>query len=347
MKGIGPGRLRSLIAAFGSAVETLERSRGELCSVAGITEMGARAVARQEIDIGRRVIEQVEQPGGTVLIPGDPLFPEILELIPSPPPVLFAAGRVELLRSAMSVAVVGARSHTGYGATVCRRFAGALAARGVTIVSGMARGIDAIAHQAALDSGGRTVGVLGNGLDVIYPQANRKLYAQMRSEGCLLSEFPPGEPPSRGSFPRRNRLISGLSRATLIIEANRKSGAIITGDCALAQGRDVLAVPGHITSPTSDGCNRLIQQGATPVLDLADLLQHLGLETEERSDAALPDLTGPEVSLLNLLKERNEHADDLAHKLGWSIGQTLTVLTSLELQGVVERDAGKTFRLAG
>jgi DNA processing protein len=211
----------------------------------------------------------------------------------------------------------------------------------------MARGLDRVAHEAALDDGGGTVGVLGNGLGVVYPSANKALYDRVAQYGCLLTEFPPGERPNAGSFPRRNRLISGLSRVTLVIEAREKSGALITADCALAQGREVLAVPGPITSPVSVGCNRLIQQGAKPVLGVRDLIEEYGMSLGDAPAVRLPrDLTAREQHVLDVLGLGVEQVDEIALRCGAPTADALAVLTSLEIRGLVSQEAGKVFRPA-
>jgi DNA processing protein len=216
----------------------------------------------------------------------------------------------------------------------------------LVVVSGLARGLDRVAHEAALEVGGGTVGVLGNGLGVVYPAANRKLYDRMAAAGCLLTEFPPGERPSAGSFPRRNRLISGLSRVTLVVEARGRSGALITADCALAQGKEVLAVPGPITSPLSIGCNRLIQHGAKPALGLRDVLEEYGQTFDAAPASTLPsDLTDAERGMLDVLGLGLEHVDEVAHRFGRPASETLAVLTSLEIRGLVSQEPGKIFRV--
>jgi DNA processing protein len=207
----------------------------------------------------------------------------------------------------------------------------------------MARGLDAVAHHATLDAGGGTVGVLGNGLGVVYPAANRALYDRVREFGCLITEFPPGERPSAGSFPRRNRLISGLARATLVIEAREKSGALITVDCALAQGREVLAVPGAITSPTSVGCNRLIQQGAKPALAVDDVLEEYGIVAAPVGDSQA-ELGERDRMVLAALDRGLQSPDEVAVALEWSVAEALSALTDLELRGIVACEPGGTFR---
>jgi DNA processing protein len=210
----------------------------------------------------------------------------------------------------------------------------------------MARGLDAIAHTAALDAGGATVGVLGNGLGVVYPLANRTLYDRVAAEGCLLTEHAPGEPPHVGSFPRRNRLISGLGLVTLVTEARDRSGTLITVESALQQGREVLAVPGPITSPTSAGCNRLIQSGAKPALGLRDVLEECGRAGPDTPAVTLPtNLSVEERDVLDALTLGLEHVDDLANHLGATAATTLSVLTSLEIRGLVTQQPGKLFRL--
>ncbi|MGH7529852.1 MAG: DNA-processing protein DprA, partial [Gemmatimonadales bacterium] len=230
--------------------------------------------------------------------------------------------------------------------------------RGAVVVSGMARGIDAIAHAAALDAGGRSVGVLGNGFGVIYPAANRALYDRMRERGCLVSEHPPGERPHAGAFPRRNRLIPGLVRAVVVIEAAVQSGAINTADEALAYGRNLLAVPGPITSPTSVGCNRLIQQGAKPALCAADILEEIGLPSGrgDMKDTAMalgtpaprvppPDLTGLQLALWTRLTTEPQHVDALVAAARTPPAAVLGALTDLELRGLVRQGPGMVFGL--
>jgi DNA processing protein len=250
---------------------------------------------------------------------------------------------------------VGSRNHTAYGAEAVRLLAGAVARR-VVVVSGMARGIDALAHTAALDAGGASVGVLGNGFGVIYPAANSALYERMVKHGCLVTEHPPGERPHAGSFSRRNRLISGLARAVVVIEAAVQSGAIVTADKGLEQNRSVLAVPGPITSPTSVGCNKLIQQGAHPALCAADILQELGLPTGLADTAVAlatpaprvppPDLSGLQLTLWSTLTAEPQHVDALVASARTGAADVLGALTELELRGLVRQTPGMVFGLA-
>jgi DNA processing protein len=341
--GIGYHRFEQLMARFGSAENVLGASIRELAEVPGVGPVLARSIAGADVDGARRVIGKVEDLGGAVLVPEDERYPPLLAEIPDPPLILFALGRVELLRQP-AVAIVGSRSHTRYGAEVCRHFAAGLVRHGLVVVSGMARGLDAVAHAAALDAKGGTIGVLANGFGVVYPASNRALYDRVAQHGCLITEQEPGERPFEGSFPKRNRLISGLARVTLVVEAHSKSGALITAGRALQQGRDLLAVPGPITSEASAGCNRLIQQGAKPALGLRDVLEEYGIALRGVPSVHLPgDLTEWERRVLALLNDGSAHADDLAARLGWGAAETLATLTSLEIRGLVSQE-GKIFR---
>ncbi len=300
---------------------------------------------------GERIAAAADAAGGALLVLDDAAFPPALREIPEPPPLLFARGCLDLL-TRPAVAIVGSRDHTAYGAEACRAIASHAAAAGIAVVSGMARGLDATAHTAALDAGGATIGVLGNGLGVVYPAANRKLYERVATDGLLLTEFPPGEKPSAGSFPRRNRLISGLARLTVVVEAALGSGAIITADSALDQGKDVAAVPGPITSPTSVACNRLIRDGATPILEPADLESFY---PEVRGWPAPPEaaprlrvlpatLSPAERALADALGQVPTHIDALTERFERPVGLLLAQLGMLEIAGVVEQRPRGMFR---
>jgi DNA processing protein len=343
--GIGRARLDALLRAFGSARRALQASQRDLEAVPGISVAAATAVGAASFDTARRVVASNSRLGAVVLTPGDPRFPAMLSEIPAAPTLLFALGDLSLLKHP-AVAIVGSRTHTRYGAEACRLFAAGAARAGLVVVSGMARGLDAVAHTACLDAEGRTVGVLGNGLGVVYPSANRELYDRMAREGCLITEFPPGDKPSAGSFPRRNRLISGLARATLVVEAGKRSGALITVDSALEQGREVLAVPGPITSPASSGCNRLVQTGAKPALGLQDLLEEYGLSGDDLVSSVPAGLMPLERRVLDVLDLGVELVDEIAERLQCSAAETLAALTGLEIRGLVAQDPGKTFRRA-
>jgi len=353
--GIGAARLRTLVAAFGSAGAALHAAPGAIAALPGFSRAAAGAIRAVSPAGGHEILNQLDRIGAAVLVPDDPRFPPLLSEIPEPPALLYVWGDAAWLQRS-AVGIVGSRDHTSYGADAARLLAAGVARAGVVVTSGMARGIDAIAHGAALDAGGASVGVLGNGFGVIYPAANRALYERMITAGCLVSELPPGERPHAGAFPRRNRLISGLARVTVVVEAAPGSGALITSDCALDQGRTVLAVPGPITSPTSLGCNRLIQQGAKPALSAADILEELGLpgtadpgpaargETGLRSQPG--DLDDLQRSLWEALVAEPKHVDVLVATAGGETGAVLTALTELEIRGLVRQQPGMVFGLA-
>ena len=269
--GIGPARLERLKQACGTWTGALAAPVAFLGSIPGISGAAAQAIGAAKPARTERLIRRVATEGDVLLTPFDPDYPERLLPIADPPALLFARGRLELARRP-TVAIVGSRHPTSYGITVTREVARHAAIAGLTVVSGMARGLDAVAHWEAVRSGGTTIGVLGNGLGIVYPAANATLYDRVASEGLLLTEHPPGERPNAGSFQRRNRLIAGLARVTVVTEAAFDSGAMKTANYAVDQGSDVVAVPGPIVSKTSAGTNLLIRDGAGPYLEPEDLL---------------------------------------------------------------------------
>jgi DNA processing protein len=276
--GIGAARLRTLVAAFGSAGGALVAPHGAIAALPGFGPAAGAAVRSAGHRAGAAILTELDRLGATVLLPGDAGYPPLLREIAEPPAALYVWGNASLL-ARPAAAIVGSRNHTPYGAEATRLLAAGVA-RAAVVVSGMARGLDAVAHQAALDAGGDTIGVLGNGFGVIYPAANRPLYERGRPR-AVSHRAAAWRAAARQHLPRRNRIIAGLAGVTVVVEAAVGSGALITADCALDQGRSVLAVPGPITSPTSAGCNKLIQQGAKPALCVADVLEELGLSVAQ------------------------------------------------------------------
>lgn len=351
--GLGPSRLALLLDKFHTPLGVHSAPFAFLSTTPTIGKACATAIKETPLAAGQHLVESAEAIGARILVPEDDDFPAPLRTIPDPPPVLFALGDLSLL-GRVAVAVVGSRDHSRYGATVARAVAELAAGAGVVVVSGMARGLDAVAHAAALEAGGTTVGVLGNGLGIIYPAANRALYERVAAEGLLLSEFPPGERPTAGSFPRRNRLISGLARVTVVVEAAIGSGALITAGTALDQGREVMAVPGPITSPLSAGTNRLLRDGATPYLEPADLAQlYPEITLPEPAPAGsvgsvpLPaTLSQAERRLVELLGPEPAALDSIVSRAGRPVGELLAMLCGLEIQGIVVQEAGRRFRRA-
>ena len=350
--GMGAARLQTLLTACKTAIGAHSAPIAFLRSLPGFSGSVAGEIKATPLETGRKTMEAATKLGAQVLIPTDAEYPAALRHLQEPPPVLFTLGRLTLLLPP-AVAIVGSRDHSSYGAAVCRSIATVAAEAGIMVVSGMARGLDAVAHTAALDAGGSTIGVLGNGLGVVYPAANRALYDRVAREGLLITEFRPGERPNAGSFPRRNRLISGLSRVTVVVEAAGGSGALITAGTALDQGREVMAVPGNITSPVSVGTNRLIRDGAAPLLEPADLLEYFperaapaGLKPTTASPVTrLPEtLSLEERELAGLFGFDSIHPDVLAARSKKPVGEVLGLLSGLELAGVVEQSPGRLFR---
>ncbi len=272
----------------------------------------------------------------------DAAYPAALTTIVDPPPVLWSRGRPDVL-SAPSVAIVGSRAASPYGLAVAEQLAADLAASGVVIVSGLARGVDSAAHRGALSAGGRTVAVLGSGADVIYPPEHAALAAAIDRTGAVVSELVPGTGPQQWFFPLRNRIISGLSRAVVVIEASEKSGSLITARCALDQGRDVLAVPGNVLTGRSRGAHALLKDGAKIVESADDILEELGMATAVRPpDAAVP-VRGRDPIIDSLVPGETSDLDEISERSGLNSSRLLPRLFELEMQGLVRRVGGGRF----
>ncbi|HEY4321873.1 MAG TPA: DNA-processing protein DprA [Gemmatimonadales bacterium] len=346
---IGGRRLAALLSAFGSASNVLHVARHPpVTRDAALASALRHARAASPADAQATVI-QCERSGIALLIPGDAAYPPALRSIPDPPAMLFARGDVSLA-SRPAIAVIGSRDHSRYGREVAALISSAAADAGLVVVSGMARGLDAVAHSSTLDREGLTIGVLGNGIGVVYPAANAALYARVEQRGLLLTEHPPGERPLPGSFPRRNRLISGLANVIVVVEAAEGSGTLVTVSCALEQGREVMAVPGPITSPTSVGTNRLIRDGAEPLLAADDLLAKFAMQTVARpipqGEEPVCTLSGEEALVFNVTNHEPRLVDDIAQATGLPMGILLGLLCGLELGGLVEQLPGGWFRRA-
>jgi DNA processing protein len=343
--GIGAARLRSLEGTFGSWNGALSAPFAVLRTVPLMNRAAASAVVEATLAGAYRVVEQAAGLGATILFPDDPRFPARLLPIKEPPTVLFALGRLELI-GRDAVALVGSRHPTSYGIGVTRQIARIASLAGLVVVSGMARGLDAVAHWTALENEAPTIGVLGNGLGVVYPAVNAALYQRVARDGLLVTEYPPGERPHAGSFSARNRLISGLARVTIVAEAAEKSGTRITADKALEQGADVMAVPGPLTSRLSVGTNRLIRNGANPWLEAKDLLDKFPavprairdlLEAQPEPDERAKRLERDQRRVYDLLDGMPREPDAIGHQLGLSAAEVLAALTELELAGLVDR----------
>lgn len=379
--GVGSQSIRCLMAAFGSAERALTATSEELVQIEGLTHK-----ARQRLVNGRshvslnRELELIQSHQCHIVTFEDEAYPPLLKQISDPPLVLYVKRRLPP-QDALSIAIVGSRSPTHYGKTTCQQLSQQLAARGVTIVSGFARGIDTVAHRGALEAGGRTIAVMGNGLNHVYPEENRHLADEiLESGGALISEFPMTVPPMGTNFPLRNRVISGLTSGTLVVEASERSGSLITARLAAEQGREVFAVPGQIFSKLSQGTHKLINQGATLIHSVDDLFDELpqaftglappsstasqpheqhphpdstishsrqltldDMPQEEDKPAPSVQLTPDEGVVLSAIDAPTSHIDQIVRTAQLPINRVSSVLLTLELKGIVEQLPGKHF----
>ncbi|MDQ3702320.1 MAG: DNA-processing protein DprA [Chloroflexota bacterium] len=352
--GIGAARVRRLLERFGALAEAWRATPTQLAQ-AGLDRRTVEAVLtlRPRLD-PERELERARRGGVAVLTWRDDDYPRQLGAIPDPPPVLYLRGAL-LPGDERALAVVGTRRPTYYGREVAERLSATLAGAGLTIISGLAKGVDTHAHRGALAAGGRTIAVLGHGLQTVYPPENRRLADAVAERGAVLTEYAPGVAPAAENFPPRNRIISGLSAGVLIVEAGEQSGALITSRYAAEQGRDVFAVPGPINSSASRGCHRLIQDGAKLVTDADDILEELEPHAERvtprqmaldlAADAAPP--TPDESRLVQLLIEAGQptHVDQIARRLALPVQEISGTLSFLEVQGRVRHVGGMRYTL--
>ncbi len=345
--GIGPARLRALLDYYGDIEQAWLADPGEWRAM-GLDKRSVQNLfkVRNTLDLDVE-LEKLDKLNVSVLTWESPHYPTLLNNIENPPPILYLRGRLKP-EDEWAVAVVGTRRATAYGRECTRMLVGGLVESGVTVISGLAYGIDTEAHRVAVGSGGRTLAVLGSGVDVLYPAENRKLAQSIIENGAIISEYPLGTKPESGNFPRRNRIISGLSLGVLVVEGAIQSGARITADYALEQGRDVFAVPGTILRKSSSGPNYLIQNGAKLVGHVNDILEELNLtmiaqQTEAR--AIIPD-NEVEAVLLEHLSAEPVHVDDLGESTGLSASDVSSTLTMMELKGMVRQVEGMNYVVA-
>jgi DNA processing protein len=344
--GIGPARLTALLQVCGS-IEGAWKASIQQLQAANLDKRSQESLllARRQLDLAAEW-QRVLTSGAQVLTWDDADYPANLRETDAPPPVLYVRGEL-LPEDLMAVALVGTRRASAYGREVAHMAATEFAHNKITVVSGLALGIDTVAHRAALDGGGRTIAVLGSGVDQLYPMQNRELADAIMVNGAVISEYPIGTRPEANNFPPRNRIISGLSRGVIIIEASQRSGALITAEFAAEQGREVFAVPGSILHPGSSGCNQLIRQGATPFLSVTDVLDQLNFAT--LSTQSLVRQSTPvdplEAQLLALLTEETCHVDDLVRRTGLPSSQVSSLLTLLELKGLVRQAGGMNYMI--
>ncbi|NIM97467.1 MAG: DNA-protecting protein DprA [candidate division Zixibacteria bacterium] len=347
---IGPIRYICLVKHFGSPEGALSAGEKELAELPDVGPVIASNIRNKvSWEEAERQLSLMEKNQVQVVTFKDETYPQNLLSIYDPPALLFVKGELSP-DDQNAVAIVGCRSASSYGKWITERIGGELSKRGVTIVSGMARGIDSIGHLAALKENGRTLAVLGSGLDVLYPPENRKLAARIASSGAILSEFLFGTKPEAPNFPRRNRLISGLSLGVVIVEAGSKSGALVTAHCALEQNREVFAVPGNLGSKTSEGTNRLIKEGAKLVTSVEDILEELRVNAKGgpsvsyvQKERDVSRLSETEKSIFELISNQPYHIDKIASQASVGVPQALSTLLSLELKGLVKQLSGKMF----
>ncbi|HQA08167.1 MAG TPA: DNA-processing protein DprA [Syntrophomonadaceae bacterium] len=347
LSGVGTGTLWKGFNEWGSFAEMYKANEAALYKILpteAVTDLIQRRRSRTSWDC----LEKIEAHGFQVVSILDDNYPVLLKTIHNPPFVIYCAGNLELW-TGFCLAIVGSRNATHYGRNTSRKLSEELAAYGVIVVSGMARGIDAEAHTGALNTG-TTIAVLGSGLNVVYPRENQSLYERIRMQGLVISEFPMDTPPDSKHFPMRNRIISGLSRGVIVVEARERSGALITADMALEQGRDVMAVPGPITSKNSVGTNRLIQQGAKLVMDIQDIIdEYPDFDWQSASPPVIvegvlfAEEDSEEAEILQLIEVDGIHFDELLQRTSLDHGTLSSLLLKLELKGIVTSTPGNYY----
>jgi DNA processing protein len=351
LEGIGIQMKLELVTKFGSASQVFNADKSTLLSI-GLALHQYEALHNDEIKREAINIQQLCESRKIKILPLSHVeYPEMLKYIQDPPLVLYARGRIPRINA---MAVVGSRKASGYGIEMAVKFASELAQSGILVVSGMARGIDTAAHCGALNAGGETVAVLGCGVDTVYPPENRNLMEKISQSGAVISEYPPGTPPATFHFPSRNRIISGMTLGTLVVEAGFKSGSLITSKCALEQGRDVFAVPGNITNFNSMGANRLIKDGAKLVMNVDDILDELnfGLEPIEKGKRKkkiqrIAGLGANDKKIINALKLEDLYDEELSEKTGIPLKDLFELLLDLELKNLIKKSlTGKYMHLA-
>jgi DNA processing protein len=341
---IGPARIDRLLQRFGSLEAAWSAPVPSLRAVLEGRPLAELISVRSSLDPARE-LQRLDAMGIRVSHPGHPAYPRLLVEISGRPPVLYFRG--ELSADETTVAIVGTRRSTPYGRQAAEAIAAEIARAGVTVVSGMARGIDGAAHRAALEAGGRTIAVLGSGVDVIYPADHRRLAEQIVASGAIVSEHPPGAKPDAVNFPARNRIISGMSTGVIVVEAPLRSGALITATFAADQGRDVFVVPGSVFSEATAGTSALLRDGARVIRDGADVLEDLGLGSGARArvrQTELP-LDDDERALIAVLGSDARHIDDLADDIGLPAAQTGALLLTMELKGLVRNQGAQYYVL--
>ncbi|MDP1602372.1 MAG: DNA-processing protein DprA [Legionella sp.] len=338
INGVGPRTVMKLLSRWPSLEDMFTLSQSAL-EKSGLPAKIATAIAhfnKAEIDAD---LNWEKRENNHLLTWECPAYPPLLKEIHDPPVVIYAEGNLACLQQPM-LAMVGTRKPSVSGGETASRFANQLASHGITIVSGLAAGIDALAHKGCLAANGQTIAVMGTGIDIIYPRGHIQLSCKIKEKGLLMTEFPLGTLPSAGHFPRRNRIISGLSLATLVVEAAIKSGSLITARLSLEQNRDVLAIPGSIHNPQARGCHHLLQQGAKLVTSIQDILDELGVETVQRANEPCSSLATNNKNLVKCVGFEITTIDQIIQRSGLSVEKVTCDLAQLELTGIVKAVPG-------
>lgn len=370
--GVGVAKFNKLVNKFGSPKEVWNEVRHKNPKISDINPKILQNM-QDKIYIEKldEYFEKIKNYDINVITVKSDMYPKNLKNIYDPPPILYLRGKIGT-GDENSIAIVGSRRATPYGLKVTEHLAKELAALGVTIISGMARGIDSCAHKGAIAGAGRTIAVLGCGVDIVYPRENVQLMNNIISQGAVISEYPPGAEPQKLNFPARNRIISGLAKGVIVVEAGEKSGTLITVDFALEQGREVFVVPGNINSSESQGTNRLIKEGAKPVTCIDDILEEIDLgirggrdgsyrsfgpapnflntiqdtwESIEKAEGPFKDIDLNERNILKCVVYGQKHIDDIALESGIDIGTTSFLLTMLEVKGFIKQHPGMIYSL--
>lgn len=341
---VGPIRAKILIDIFGAPQAVFEAGSRKLLKVEGIGHHVIESIesskSQENLEQIQNRINRLKEYNIDIVDIKSPWYPDSLKNIYASPIILYVKGDL-MAQDNNSIAIVGARNATQYGLKVAYDFAKQLAKKGITVISGMARGIDTAAHKGALDGGGRTIGVLGCGIDVVYPPENKELMKRVIQNGAIISEFPLGTIPDARNFPQRNRIISGISRGTLIVEARKNSGSLITADFALEQGKEVYAVPGPIYTVLSSGTNNLIKQGAKLVTCIDDILEEMNIEcvSNETIETNL-NLSADENAIYDFISNMPTSTEYILKSTGLSISKLNTLITMLELKGAIKQLPG-------
>jgi len=343
--GIGSVLFKRLVEAFGNPAAALRASAKDLAGIEGIGPKVISSFRRHDWkSVAEKELSSLEKIGGRILTWEDDEYPPNLKAIYDPPPVLYLQGKIAP-QDRRAVAVVGSRYPTTYGKIAAEKISFGLGKLGIAVVSGLARGVDSAAHQGALAAGGRTIGVLGCGIDLVYPPENGDLFRQVAGQGAVISEFPLSTPPDSDHFPIRNRIISGISLGVVVVEATLRSGSLITARFALEQGREVYALPGNVDSARSEGTNRLIKQGAKLVMAAEDIVEEIlpHLKQAPAPEPPKPRLSADEDRVFSILERQPLHIDAIAAKSGWPVARVSSILLSLELAGHAKQLPGMRF----